>query len=134
MISVKEFNRVAGMAGLTADQARGTVFYSRIKSGTMTVKKLQNKPLYQTMPLLEQLFRQAGLAKDFLTFLDWSNEPFAVQDRLKDPVQKFLKYYDVVECRRYLLKTSEAIELYSHWYLNQDDDNQPRKPSLLDSF
>ncbi len=134
MISAERFSRIASLNGVVADQARKTAFYYRLKDGRLNAKKLQRRPLYQVMPLLKEVFMGEGELPAFNDFLKWANEPFSTKDRLQENVQRFIKYNNTVDNRRYLLETSKAIELYANNYLNHPEDKADSEESMLNRF
>lgn len=134
MISAERFSRIASLDGVTADQARKTAFYYRLKDGRLNARKLQRRPLYQVMPLLKEVFASKGELPAFNNFLKWANEPFSTKDRLQGDVQKFIKYNNTVDNRRYLLGANKAIELYVNNYLNHPGDQIDSEESMLNRF
>ena len=86
------------------------------------------------MPLLKEVFASNGELPAFSDFLKWANEPFSTKDRLQGDVQKFIKYNNTVDNRRYLLGTNKAIELYVNNYLNHPGDRIDSEESMLNRF
>lgn len=141
MTKQENFSRIAQLTDLDIDLARNTAFYQKVKTNKTNADKLMRKSLYQTMPLIKANFARHNELDEFWPFLKWSNQLISERDTLNASVQRFIRYYDTVSLRRYLLNTSIAIELYLHNYYGQElqtgikeNNNDKQKPSLLDQF